>query len=421
MNYLDIKKNSSKIANSSIEMRNNGLKNIIENLEKNRKIIITENQKDIQLAEKDKLSKPIIKRLLFDNNKIDDVIKGLKGLIELKDPLFKKSLDRNLDDDLILERISCPIGIIGVIFESRPDALIQISSLCIKSGNSVILKGGSEGNNTNSILFDIVRKSVIEAGLPDTAVNLIKTRENVRDMLKEDKNIDLIIPRGSNEFVKYIMNNSNIPVMGHADGICHVYIDKDADIEKAIKIINDSKTQYVAACNTLETTLIHEDIAEELLKKLNDIFKDRVKIYGCNKTKEIIDCNKAENENYSTEYLDYTINVKIVKDINEAISHIAEYGSKHTDAIVTENKDTADTFLKTVDSASVYHNCSTRFADGFRYGFGAEVGISTGKLHARGPVGLEGLITYKYLLRGNGNIVDDYATGRKEFKFKDRL
>ncbi len=311
-----------------------------------------------------------------------------------------------MDANLTLTKITCPIGVIGVIFESRPDALVQISALCIRSGNCAILKGGSEAKNTNKLLFEIIYEAGRTAGLPEGFAALIEDRSGIDALLGCHDSIDLIIPRGSNEFVQYIMANSKIPVMGHADGICHIYVDKSADLDVAIPIIVDAKTQYVAACNTVETLLIHKDIAKEVL--------DRLQAY------DKIELRPAKDESDYKEYLDYILTTKEVSGLEEAIAHINRYGSHHTDCIIAQDRVAIEKFMSFVDSAGVYSNCSTRFADGFRYGFGAEVGISTGKLHARGPVGLDGLVTYKYKLHGDGQIVADYASGKKQFHYKDK-
>ncbi|NLZ81146.1 MAG: glutamate-5-semialdehyde dehydrogenase, partial [Clostridiales bacterium] len=378
------------------------------------------NKEDLEKAAQDGLQTPILKRLKFDEDKLKDVVKGILELIELPDPLGKEQMKRELDSDLLLVRESCAIGVIGVIFESRPDAMVQISTLCIKSGNCAILKGGSEAMKTNKALFEIIHNAAVEAGLPKGCMMQVEAREEIGELLACHESVDLLIPRGSNEFVQYIMSNTKIPVMGHADGICHVYADKDADIEKAVKIIVDSKTQYTAVCNAAETLLVHKEIADKLMPVLNEALKNKsVEVRGTKEIRDIIDCELATEEDFKTEYLDLIISVKTVEDTEEAIKHINQYGSHHTDCIITENKETMQHFMQYVDSAGVYCNCSTRFADGYRYGFGAEVGISTSKLHARGPVGLEGLCTYKYKLFGNGNIVDDYATGKKNFNFKD--
>ena len=414
-----VKQCSFIMASKSEETRNNALSTIIDALDKNKHAIFEANSLDLASAENSSLPAPIINRLKFDACKLNDCTKGIKNMIALDDPLFKELLKRELDENLILTKTTCPIGVIGVIFESRPDALIQIASLCVKSGNCVVLKGGSEAKNTNRILFDIIYKAAVSSGLPEGFAVLIEDRAGIDKLLVCHDYVDLLIPRGSNEFVQYIMNNSKIPVMGHADGICHIYVDGAASIEKAVPIIIDSKTQYVSACNTAETLLVHRDIAGILLPALHDASGSKIK-YRCDtKSMSLIPCEAATEEDFKTEYLDYILSVKIVDSIDEAIEHINRYGSHHTDCIITEDKDSAIKFMSLVDSAGVYQNCSTRFADGFRYGFGAEVGISTSKLHARGPVGLDGLVTYKYSLVGDGHIVSDYANGTSSFNFKD--
>lgn len=299
-----------------------------------------------------------------------------------------------------------PDWVIGVIFESRPDALVQISTLCLKSGNAVLLKGGREAIRTNRILTELIQKATLEADIPQGWISLLESRDDVNQMLKLDKYIDLIIPRGSNEFVRYIMENSRIPVLGHADGICHCYVDSDADIKMAVDIVNDAKTQYVAVCNATETLLVHSAIASRFLPELKrKLDESNVELRGCERTQRIIEVKPASEEDWRTEYLDYILSVKIVDSIDEAIEHINTYGSGHTDAIITDNRGHAEKFMDLVDSGNVFWNCSTRFSDGFRYGFGAEVGISTSKIHARGPVGLDGLTIYKYKLIGKGHIV----------------
>ena len=401
------------------ETRNEALDNIAKALRANREAIFEANKKDLEAAKEMSLAGPIINRLAFDQHKLDTCIDGIYDLIDLDDPLFKDLLKRELDKDLILTKTTCPIGVIGVIFESRPDALVQIASLCIKSGNCAILKGGSEAKNTNRILFDTIYNAAVKAGLPDGFSVLIEDRAGIDELLKCHDYVDLLIPRGSNQFVQYIMENSKIPVMGHADGICHVYVDGAASIKKAVPIIIDSKTQYVAACNAAETLLVHKDIADVLIPALYDEASKKIKFKGDASCMALIPCEPAEEEDFKTEYLDYILSIKVVENIDEAINHINRYGSHHTDCIITEDKDSAEKFMSLVDSAGVYQNCSTRFADGFRYGFGAEVGISTGKIHARGPVGLDGLVTYKYKLVGSGQIVSDYANGNSSFHFVD--
>lgn len=411
---------SPKLAASTNEERNKALKAVAGELVQHKEEIFEANHKDLDNAKENGISDAVYKRLKFDEGKLNTVIEGIHQLVGLADPVGKVLLSRELDEGLVLKRISCPIGVIGVIFEARPDALVQISTLCIKSGNCAILKGGKETANTNKVLFNIIYKAVVDAGLPEGCLLQAEQHNEIDELLQCEKDVDLLIPRGSNAFVQYIMNNTKIPVMGHADGVCHVYVDKDADIEKAIPIIIDAKTQYTAACNAAETLLVHRDIADKFLPKAAAALANAgVKLRGTKEVTDIINAEEMTEEEFHKEYLELVMSVKLVSDVNEAVEHINKFGSHHTDSIITEDTKTADFFMQMVDSAGVYHNCSTRFADGFRYGFGAEVGISTSKIHARGPVGLEGLMTYKYKLYGTGQIVDDYATGKKNFHFKE--
>lgn len=424
MSFLEqvrqVKLASPKLAATSEEARNKVILAVSEALLEAKEKIFSANEADMKQAEQDGVAAPILKRLKFDEGKLRDVVAGMKDLVNLPDPLFQIQLARELDEGLRLYRETCPIGVIGVIFEARPDALVQISALCIKSGNCVILKGGSEAMQTNKILFQTIYQAAVKVGMPENSMMQLEARSEITELLSCHEFVDLLIPRGSNSFVQYIMNNTKIPVMGHADGICHIYVDADADIEKAIPIILDAKTQYVSACNAVETLLVHKDIATELMPKLQNAFQEKkVELRGSKEIASLVDCVEATPEDDKTEYLDYIISAKLVGNIKEAIDHINYYGSHHTDCIITESKEKAEEFMKLVDSAGVYQNCSTRFADGFRYGFGAEVGISTGKIHARGPVGLEGLVSYKYKLFGEGHIVEDYANGKKNFHFKD--
>ena len=412
--FLDIaikaKEASKKIAVLSTELKNEALVDIAKAIEENKNVILEANQKDLELArilvENHELTQSVYNRLKLDENKMRDMIQGIIDISKLNDPIGKVLLKRQLDEGLILTKISCPIGVLGIIFEARPDVISQISALAIKSANAVILKGGKEALNTNKAIFSIINGTLEKiSGFPKHVISQVFSREDVNHMLKMDKYINLIIPRGGNNLVQFIKENTKIPVLGHADGICHIFVDKTADFEKAEKIIIDAKTQYPSACNSVETLLIHKDFeqAEELLKALE---------------KAGITLN-PEPDSWHKEYSDKILAYKFVNSLEEAIEHINEYSSGHTDAIITEDKSNAAIFLDCVDSAGVYHNASTRFADGFRYGFGAEVGISTNKTHARGPVGLDGLTIYKYTLQGNGDIVKDYVDGIKHFKHKD--
>lgn len=415
-----MKKEAPLLASSSVEQRNHALELVKATLIAHKGDIFKANEEDMRIAREDGVAEAVLKRLKFDEHKLEDVIKGIEQLILLADPLSKISLKRELDTDLVLTRIACPIGVVGIIFEARPDALVQISALCLKSGNCAILKGGKETRNTNKVLFDYIHAAVVESGLPASCMFQATAHQEIDELLLCEKEVDLLIPRGSNSFVQYIMNHTKIPVMGHADGVCHIYVDQDYNENYVFDILVDAKTQYTAACNSMETILVHRDIAQEFLPKLKAVFdKQGISLRGTKEVSGIIPVEIMKEEDFHTEYLSLTASVKIVSSVDEAILHINSYGSHHTDCILTENQNTAETFMQKVDSAGVYQNCSTRFADGFRYGFGAEVGISTSKLHARGPVGLEGMVTYKYTLKGNGQIVGDYATGKSQFHFKD--
>lgn len=418
---LKMKLASPLLSASSLETRNKALALIRESLNAHKEEIFEANRKDLALAEETGVPAPVKKRLKFDEAKLSDVTEELTGLMALPDPLRNITLACELDQGLTLYRVTCPIGVIGVIFEARPDALVQISSLCLKSGNCAILKGGKETTWTNRVLFSLIHQAAIDAGLPENCLLQAEQHNEIDELLECHDTVDLLIPRGSNAFVQYIMNHTNIPVLGHADGVCHIYVDKEYDKETAIPLIVDAKTQYPAACNAVETVLIHRDVAKDFLPDLAKALKDAgVKLRGTEEVNEITPVEIIpESESFHHEYVDLIIALKIVGGVDEAINHINTYGSHHTDCILTQNAETAEKFMTLVDSANVYQNASTRFADGFRYGFGAEVGISTSKIHARGPVGLEGLLSYKYKLFGHGDIVGDYASGKKHFIHKD--
>jgi len=401
---------SIQLAAVETRVKNNALAEIAGALKRRSDEIISANRQDLAAAEKNDLAAPLLKRLKFDQGKIAEVCAGIESLINLDDPVGKTLSATELDVGLELYKVSCPIGVIGVVFESRPDALVQISTLCLKSGNAVLLKGGSEAVKTNRILAEIIAQAGEKTGLPKGWIQLLETRQDVAEMLALDEYIDLIIPRGSNQFVRYIMDNTTIPVLGHAEGICHVYVDGAADLDMAVNIVVDSKCQYVAVCNAAETLLVEERIAATFLPRIKTALEQKsVELRGCPKTAAVIDVKPATEVDWATEYLDYIISVKVVAGVDEAIKHINRYGSRHTDAIVTGSKEKAARFMDLVDSANVFWNCSTRFSDGYRYGLGAEVGISTNKIHARGPVGLEGLVIYKWKLIGTGQIVADYC------------
>lgn len=416
----EARKASIELANVTTKIKNEALGEVAKAIAKSRRRILKANSQDMAAARKAGLSNVLLKRLELTDDKIAELVRSVKSVARLEDPTGRTLDSVELDKNLILNKISTPIGVIGVIFESRPEVGVQVASLCMKSGNAVILKGGSEAKHSNKILYEIMRKASSKADLPQGWVQLIETRGEVSQMLKLNEYIDLLIPRGSNRFVKYVQTHTKIPVLGHADGICHAYVDKNAKLRKAWNVCLDSKVQYPAVCNAIETLLVHKDIATVFLAEMAQRYVEHdVEIRGDSESRQILNgfkVKKASEKDWNTEYNDLIISIKVVSNIDDAIEHINTWGSGHTDMIVTEDKKAAERFLRFVDSSSVMHNCSTRFADGFRYGFGAEVGISTNKIHSRGPVGLEGLTIYKYVLKGDGHIVADYVgKGAKKY------
>jgi glutamate-5-semialdehyde dehydrogenase len=422
------RKAALKLAAFSDELRRKPLLAAADAIEKRAAEILEANARDCaaatRLVEQGKLSRALFKRLQTSERGVAQMAKQVREVAALDDPLGRELAVTALDDDLILRRVSCPLGVVAVIFEARPEVIPQIASLALRTGNAILLKGGSEAENTNTILVKIWRDAISAfPEVPVDSINLLHTREDVNQLLTLDTMIDLIIPRGSNAFVQHIMQHSRIPVLGHGEGICHVYVDRAADLNKAVAICYDAKVQYPAVCNAAETLLVHEDVAGKFLPEMIERYAEAgVEVRGCPRTIAAYKGRRqlvpATEDDWRTEYSDLIISIKLVSSAEEAIEHVNRWGSKHTDAIVTEDRNTAEEFMDRVDSASVYHNVSTRFADGFRYGFGAEVGIATGKLHARGPVGLEGLTTYKYKLSGNGHTVAGYVSGEKKFKHR---
>jgi glutamate-5-semialdehyde dehydrogenase len=411
---------SIKISQTENQNRIKALNFMADYLEKNTEEILEANREDYKTAQNKGISSALLSRLKLSKEKLNSGIEGVRKVGDLADPVDQVQIKREVSKGLILERKTVPIGVLGIIFESRPDAVMQISSLAIRSGNGVILKGGSEANKTNTAIVKALQQGLHESGLDKNGICLLTSRKDSMAMLNLEKYINLIIPRGSNELVKFIQENTKIPVLGHADGICHLFIDNEADLEMALAVALDSKIQYPAACNAIETLLVHRDIAPVFLEKAIPLFDSNdVKLIGDKRSLELGIKYEANLEDWQTEYLDLILSIKIVDNLDEAITHIQQYSSKHTDGIITENLSTANKFMNVVDSSGVFHNCSTRFADGFRYGFGAEVGISTQTLPPRGPVGLEGLVTYKYFLKGDGNIVDDFSSGKAIYTHKD--
>lgn len=416
MNITDIAKNANAsalvLAHLSTDIKNQALSYMADALEENCDAILSANVKDLDFAKKEGIAQPLIARLALNEEKVRGMAKGIRSVVALEDPVGKVKSAMEMDQDLVVKQVTCPIGVIGAIFESRPDAVPQISSLCLKSGNAVILKGGTEAQNSNKVIVKLLVEAMSKVpGIPASAVQMIETRSEVADMLKEDKYIHLVVPRGSNAFVKYIQENTRIPVLGHSEGVCHGYIDKLADLDKSLRICLDSKLQYPAACNAMETLLIHKDIAENILPDLIAQFKEKqVELVGCVKTCQVVpEIDPASESDWDMEYNDLKLSIKVVDSFSEAVKFINRHGSGHTDVIITENQERADQFLNEISSSSVMWNASTRFADGFRYGLGAEIGISTNRTHARGPVGLEGLIIYKYKVYGDGQVAGDYS------------
>ena len=403
------------LAPLSDEARNRALAAMADAIDGNAGVILEANAQDVAAAEplvaSGEMSEPLLRRLELNERKVAQIAEGVRAVAELPDPLGVARMATLLDEELTLRRVTCPLGVVAAVFESRPDALVQIASLCLKSGNAAILKGGREAAHTNRLMSELLRDAASSTGkVPADALQLVEAREDVQALLSRDDAVDLLIPRGSNEFVRYIKEHSNIPVLGHADGICHLYVDEAAETEMAVRLTFDAKTQYPAVCNAIETLLVHEKKAGEFLPLAAEALAEKaVAIRGCDATRAILaSAGAASEEDWGTEYLDLILSVRVVESLEEAVDHINRYGSRHTDAIVTADEAAARTFLSRVDAASVMWNASPRLADGFRYGFGAEVGIATDKIHARGPVGLEGLVTYKYQLEGNGQLVSDY-------------
>ena len=410
------------LAQLSGDQKNQIIEAIAQSLEAAAEQITEANRQDLEAAQRDNLAKPLYGRLKLDATKLKSSIQGVRSVASLPNPTGHITINRELDKGLVLKRVACPLGVLGIIFESRPDAVMQISTLAIKSGNGVILKGGREAVRSCTALVDAIRQGITNAGHNPDAVQLLTTREETNALLGLDKYVDLIIPRGSNSFVQFVQNNTRIPVLGHADGICHLYVDESVDIEQASAIAVDAKVGYPSACNAIETLLVHRGIASKALPTLaKALHAEGVQLRGDSQAREILpEIEAATDEDWATEYSDLILAIRVVDSLDAAIEHISQYGSKHTEAICSTNQAAADAFMAQIDAAGVYHNCSTRFADGFRYGFGAEVGISTQKMPPRGPVGLEGLVTYKYQLEGDGHVVATYSgEAAKPFTHKD--
>jgi glutamate-5-semialdehyde dehydrogenase len=411
-----VRRAATRLAQTSDAERRGALEAMADALAADADAILAANQADLEAAAVDGLAAPLVARLKLDATKLAAAIDGVRQVAALADPLGRRQLHTELDEGLVLERLSVPLGVVGVIFEARPDAVMQIASLAIRSGNGALLKGGREASRSCTAIHAALQRGLAASAVDPAALELLTTRAESLALLKLDGLVDLIIPRGSNQLVRFIQDHTRIPVLGHADGICHLYVDAAADLEQALQVALDSKTQYPAACNAIETLLVHRDVAAAFLDRALPAFAAAgVELRGDETACALGIANAATGDDWGTEYSDLILSVRVVDDLEQALEHIRRHGSRHTDAICTTDPLAADRFLAAVDSAGVYLNCSTRFADGFRYGFGAEVGISTQTLPPRGPVGLEGLVTYRYRLRGQGHRAADYASGARAF------
>jgi glutamate-5-semialdehyde dehydrogenase len=423
---VEAKEAAIKLSNVSDDERNALLRSIAESIEERKDKILEANSRDIEEAEemleRGEYTQALVDRLKLDGSKVTGIADMVRGVAGQDDPVGETLAARELDEGMNLYKVSVPIGVVGSVFESRPDALPQIASLCLKSGNAAILKGGSEAEESNRVLFNAIREATAENGsVPEGWLQLVESREDVETLLSMDEHVDLLMPRGSTAFVRHVQENTKIPVLGHTEGVCHVYVDSDANLDKAEKVAYDAKVDYPAACNAVETLLVHESVAAEFLPRIAERYEEAgVEVRGDAATRELVDAKEATDDDWTSEYGDLVVSVRVVGSLEEATNHVNTYGSKHTDSILTEDDGRARRFMETVDSASVFHNASTRFSDGFRYGLGAEVGISTGKTHARGPVGVEGLTTYKWYIEGDGHVAGDYrGEDAREFTHRD--
>ena len=369
------------------------------------------NAEDLEIAAsmsgEEKLSQATMSRLKLTEAKLQEMVEQVRSVKALPDPLGRRLEEIELDEGLDLQKLSVPLGVLAVIFEARPDAVTQIAALALKSGNAVILKPGREVEHTAAALVHVLREALAEEHLPEESVSLVIGRERVAELLAMHDLIDMVIPRGSKALVEYVQANTRIPVLGHSEGICHIYVDRNFDEALALRVIDDAKTDYPAACNAVETVLVHRDVAAEFLPHLAERLRSRgVALHGDAAVQKLLSVDAVTD--WHTEYGELGLSIAVVESLDAAIEHIHAHGSSHTESILTNDEAAAEKFLREGDAAGVFHNASTRFADGFRYGFGAEVGISTSKFHARGPVGLEGLTTYKYVLRGHGQVAGDY-------------
>ncbi len=414
------RKAQRSLGSASAERRTRALNALAERLASREQALLAANAKDLQLAQAQQLDAPLMGRLELSPAKLATLIEGVQQLAAQPDPLGRVLRKTELDDGLVLQQVSSALGVLLVIFESRPDAVIQIGSLAIRSGNAVILKGGSEAKHSNAALVGCLRDALAAADIDANAVTGVEGRAAVAELLEQDQNIDLVIPRGSGELVRSIQRATRIPVLGHAEGVCHVYLDESAEADMAAGILLDAKCGYPSACNAVETLLVHQAYLPQLARTLQPLRAAGVELRADTRARAVLEgALAAQEQDWREEYGALVLAIRTVDSVDEAIEHIHRYGSSHTEAFVGTNTDAQEHFMQAVDSASVFINASTRFADGYRYGLGAEVGISTSRIHARGPVGVDGLLTTRWLLRGHGQTADQYGSGKKDFTHRD--
>ncbi len=401
-----LKSASNLLSHASTKDKNDALRKVAESIVEYKALILVENQKDIEAAMRMNMKESLIDRLKLTEERILEIVEGINTIIELKDPVWKSNDVWTLENGLNISKMTVPLGVVGIIYESRPNVTVDAFALAIKSGNCILLRGSSSAIFSNKALVFAIKDGLMKSAISGEVIELIEdtSRESVMEMLKLNEYIDLIIPRGGSGLIQSVVQNATVPTIETGVGNCHTFIDASGKIEDAVKIVVNAKTQRPGVCNACETVLVHQNISEEFLPRLKEALNDKVELRGCPLTRQIIDVHEAAEEDWAEEYLDYILAVKVVRDLDEAISHIGKYGTKHSECIVTEDYSNSEKFLREIDAASVYVNASTRFTDGGAFGFGCEMGISTQKMHARGPMGLNELVTIKYVIRGNGQI-----------------
>ncbi len=403
---ISLRKAEKQLSIASTKDKNWALKKVAEAIENNREEILKANQIDIKVGKENNMPAALIDRLMLDDQRLDGIIEGVNTVIQLPDPIWRSKKVWTIENGLTISQMTTPLGVIGIVYESRPNVTVDAFSLALKSGNCIILRGSSSAINSNLALVKAIKEGLRNSSIPEDVVGFVEDtdRDLVLDMLKANKYIDLIIPRGGKGLIQFVIKNSTVPTLQTGEGNCHIFVDETANLSDALNIVINAKTQRLGVCNACETLLVHENIAAIFLPMVYESLKGKIEMRGCSETNKIVEVNKATEEDYKEEFLDAILAIRVVKDVDEAIDHINEYGTKHSEAIITENLTNANKFQRRVDASTVYVNASTRFTDGGEFGFGAEMGISTQKTHARGPVGLEQLVTYKYLVMGEGQI-----------------